>query len=319
MPMTMHRPALRRLRLSLPLLPLLWMAAAPCVIAQALPMREISQGVYLHQGLHEETTRANAGDIANIGFIVGARCVAVIDTGGSVDIGRRLLEAIRSRTATPVCYVIHTHAHPDHVFGDAAFVREKPVFIAHARYTANLSSRWVHYRKALARELGEASAASTTMITPGQMVARQMSLDLGGRTLQLRAWPTAHTDADLTVMDSRTGALWLGDLLFEKRVPAVDGSLNGWLTVLEELRRLPARLAIPGHGAPSRDWPGALDAEQAYLRKLRQEVRAAIHDGKTLAQATAAAAHDDAGQWLLFPDYQPRNVTAAYAELEWEN
>ncbi|MBK4734946.1 quinoprotein relay system zinc metallohydrolase 2 [Noviherbaspirillum pedocola] len=316
--MTTDRLPLRRLRLSLTCLLLLCAAPASHAVARALPMREIAQGVYLHQGLHEESSRANAGDIANVGFIVGSRCVAVIDTGGSFEVGRQLLHAIRLRSAKPICYVIHTHAHPDHVFGDAAFLSRRPVYVAHARYASTFGSRWSHYRRALVRELGQQRAGPGEMIAPGLTVTGQMSLDLGARTLLLRAWPTAHSNADLTIWDSRTGTLWLGDLLFERRVPALDGSINGWLDVLDEMRRLPVRLAVPGHGAPSRLWPGALEAQTTYLRELRQEVRAALRQGKTLAQAAEAASHDDAGQWLLFSEYQPRNVTAAYAELEWE-
>jgi quinoprotein relay system zinc metallohydrolase 2 len=294
-------------------------AVLPCAAADAPFLRELAPGVYLHQGLHQETTRDNAGDIANIGFIVGERCIAVVDTGGSVEIGERLLRAIRQRSSLPICYVIHTHAHPDHVFGDAAFLKEKPAFIGHAHLPAALQARWPHYRKALERELGEASAAQTAMIIPQRTVQDTLRLDLGGRMLLLQAWPTAHTDADLTVMDERSGALWLGDLLFQRRVPALDGSLKGWLAVLERLRDMPVRIAIPGHGEPSRDWPGALDAEQRYLRELHDEVAAAIRQGKTIAQTAAEAAHDHAGEWLLFSDYQVRNVTAAYTELEWEN
>src|SRR5690606_13127397 len=109
----------------------------------------------------------------------------------------------------------------------------------------------------------------------------------GGRRLQLTAHPAAHTDADLTVYDEATGTLWLGDLLFVERVPVIDGSLNGWLAVMEQLRGQPARRAVPGHGPSSVAWPGALAAQEAYLSGLRDGLRKIIAAGGTIEQALA--------------------------------
>jgi glyoxylase-like metal-dependent hydrolase (beta-lactamase superfamily II) len=101
-------------------------------------------------------------------------------------------------------------------------------------------------------------------------------------------------------------------------VPALDGSLLGWLALLDELRRLPARHVVPGHGPASASWPDALGAEERYLTLLRDEVRAVIRSGGTMEEAAATVGREEAGRWALFDDYHARNVIAAFHELEWE-
>src|SRR5215468_4967342 len=98
-----------------------------------LPLERPSPGVYVHYGQQAEMTPGNLGDVANVGFVIGARCIAVIDTGGTFAVGRALRQAIRRVSAVPICYVINTHVHPDHIFGNAAFADDRPEFVGHAR------------------------------------------------------------------------------------------------------------------------------------------------------------------------------------------
>jgi len=64
--------------------------------------------------------------------------------------------------------------------------------------------------------------------------------------------------------------------------------------------------------------PAALEPEQRYLSAIADDVRQQIAAGKTLEQATASAGFSEKDAWKLFDKYHVRNVTAAYAELEWE-
>lgn len=295
------------------------LSGAALAADRALSVQQTAPGVFVHYGKHEEASPSNVGAIANVGFIVGDRCVAVIDTGGTLENGNRLYLAIRKISALPVCYVINTHFHPDHVFGNAAFVGESPQFIGHQNLAAALRARERFYLKALSDAVGEEIFKGTTVVPPTVEVASVRTIDLGGRTLLIQAWQTAHTNTDLTVLDNETRTMWLGDLLFEKRIPSIDGSVKGWLSVMDELKKVNAKQVIPGHGAPSTNWPGALDAQAGYLNALMRDVRQALKEKKSLRQAVQQAAQDERPNWLLFDDYHARNVTTAYTELEWED
>jgi glyoxylase-like metal-dependent hydrolase (beta-lactamase superfamily II) len=134
----------------------------------------------------------------------------------------------------------------------------------------------------------------------------------------LQAWPPAHTDCDLTVLDTATHTLFAGDLVFVKHLPIIDGSVKGWLQDLPALAKVPAARVIPGHGPVGLPWPQALDSERAYFEGLAKDVKTSIAKGEPVEGATKWAGQSERDDWKLFEDYNRRNVTAAYSEFEWD-
>lgn len=309
----------REVCVGLALAPLI--AAAPPAVGKAATKAEISEisdGIFVHRGRHELQTPSNLGDISNSGFIVGDESVAVIDTGGSYATGAALREAVKQATSKPIRYVVNTHMHPDHVLGDAAFGPDKPQFIGHVKLARALAARRSRYLQAAREAMGEKGFAGSEIVMPTKGIAERTELDLGKRTIVFEPQPTAHTDNDLVIRDTKTGTAFLGDIIFSGHVPALDGSIVGWLSVLEKLGANAPSVVVPGHGPAAMDWHAAYQPVQRYLQTIADDVRAIIKRGGTINKAMQTAGESERGKWLLFDDFHRRNVSAAFAELEWE-
>ncbi len=288
-------------------------ASQPAV--QPLQMSAVADGVFVHRGAHADLDDPARADSANIGFVVGENCVAVIDTGGSLETGRALRAAIEQTTPLPVCYVINTHVHFDHVLGNAAFVGGDVQFIGHE----NLAQAMVANRDFFAREFAAEldGGRADLVIAPTFTVTAKHTLDLGGRKLDIVAQASAHSSTDVTVLDRATNTLWTGDLVFMERLPIIDGSLKGWLAWIDATSGVDYARIVPGHGPASADWPDGVAAQRDYLQALLTDGRAAIAAGVFLEDALESMSRDAAAKWVLNARH-PRNVSRAYRELEWE-
>jgi hypothetical protein len=202
---------------------------------QELKVSEIAPGLFAHHGLTALMTRGNNGAIANVGFVIGDSGVAVIGTGGSVREGRSdtsstrtairimSLGTQRSWAMEPCSSVTRTCRAPSPRAGNSLY----------------------RYIDAFRRIMGD-QLIEVRLVPPTLLVEGSIKLDLGSRTLTLQAWPTAHSDNDLTVFDEQTKTLFAGDLVFLSHIPVLDGSIRGWPGVIEELGTLSARPVIPG-------------------------------------------------------------------------
>lgn len=284
--------------------------------ADAFTMAEVAPGVFVRRGIDQDATAGNADAIANIGFVVGRDCVLVTDSGGSLADGQWLRAQVKAKTDKPIKYVVISHVHPDHAFGAGAFVQDWPVFIGHAKLPEALRARGAFYQKGLGDIIGSDRVGPVVM--PTMIVADKAEIDLGARKITLQAHGPAHTTSDLSMIDTQTGLLFPADLLFVERTPSLDGNLLGWLKELDALQAMEAAKAVPGHGPVKVDVATASEALRGYLTALRDGVRATIKQGGSIDVAVKTVAQAERPKWLLFDDYNGRNITEAYKELEWE-
>jgi glyoxylase-like metal-dependent hydrolase (beta-lactamase superfamily II) len=132
------------------------------------------------------------------------------------------------------------------------------------------------YRKYLA----ESSGFRETM--DGPSVQSHYSVDLGGRTVDLRWFGPAATRGDLVawIPDVRVAAA--GDLLVYPVPFAFGANPSNWANALDSLEALKPAAIIPGHGPVLRDLT-FLHATRGALRAIDSQVAAAVARGDSLS------------------------------------
>src|SRR6202011_5633497 len=196
--------------------------------------------------------------VPNVGIIAGRDAVLVVDTGMGPANGARVLESARRIAGGRKIILTLTHFHPEHGFGAQAFK-------GNARITYNRAQRDELAAKGASyldmfRTFGPGVAAAldgTELVMPDDVYdGDRTTIDLGGRTVELRTFGLAHTRGDQIVWLPAERILFTGDLAEERIFPIFpwfppnDADLDGahWASVLTELEDWHPAILVPGHG-----------------------------------------------------------------------
>lgn len=255
----------------------------------------VERGVWLHVTRPGISPSAYANSV----IVAGDSAVLVVDTHHSAAAGQRLARQIRRLTNLPVRWVVNSHYHGDHVWGNVSVAAAWPQarFLAHpatidsilngssgqlaselerlddlvARLEAALASDSLPadvvptYRRTLARYRAQRrEVAATSVFLPDTEVSGELRVQLGGREVWIRHPGPAHTAGDLVVWIPDVGVLAAGDLVEQGALWLQGGDVRGWARALASLRTLQPRTVLASH-ARLRDDAFLLEAHTAFL------------------------------------------------------
>lgn len=217
---------------------------------------------------------------ANAGIVIGTDGVLVVDTLISAKEGERFLADIRKVTNKPIKYVVNTHTHLDHAFGNCVFARLGATVISHTSDRALLAKEGEGTLKNIANfGLKAEDMTGTEIVLPTLTFSDRMQIDLGGETVELIRTAPSHTEGSLVVLVSAKKLLFSGDILFTDFHPFMaDGDLASWMKTLDDLLAMDVEQIIPGHGPLSTRKD--LAEMKAYLLQFDTMARKMAADGK---------------------------------------
>jgi glyoxylase-like metal-dependent hydrolase (beta-lactamase superfamily II) len=251
----------------------------------------------------------------NVGAVIGEEAVLAVDARATPTHAQEWLDELRRLADKPVRSLVLTHYHAVRVLGASAF--EAEWVIAHED-----TRRWIDER-------GEADFESETrrfprlfqdvesipgLTHPNLSFADTLSLDLGGREVQLLHLGRGHTQVDTAVWLPAERVLFAGDLVEARAAPYMgDAFVEEWsTTTLDRVEALGAQTIVPGRGPAA--GPKAIAETRDYLRTLWETVRAGHAGLKDAFEAARAALEPRFGDWWIFEHCLPFNVARAWDE-----
>ena len=226
--------------------------------------------------------------VDNNGFIVGRRGVLVIDAHINGAMARQVQAAVRAVTDKPILYLVNTNYHGDHTFGNYAFPATTAI-VAH-RLTAQRMRNFEHEKGLILRTVDNDPSvfADVRLRLPDVTFDDRMTIDLGGRVVELHHFGYGNTPGDTVVYVPGAKVAWTGNLVVGEGLipPIFEGGARDYLTTIARFAEtLDVRTIIPGHGTPA---TGAILARYlGYLGELVVAVRSAAQAGWTAEETVA--------------------------------
>ena len=250
--------------------------------------------------------------------IRGSCGLAVVDTRSSPRQADEVRSDLRELGTLPVRWVINTHAHFDHCFGNQRFGPgsdlNAPIY-GHYRAPPHLDE---FERPMLAERIARGEEPTgewreVAITPPTELVADEQALDLGDRAVRLLHLGRGHTDNDLLVHVPDAAAWLLGDLIEESGPPMYgpDCFPLDWPITVDRLLAMLAGsdVLVPGHGRPVGE-PFVRD-QQAQLARVANLVRQLHAAGVPASRAAEAGGH----RWPLPADWLAPAIKVGYAQL----
>lgn len=255
---------------------------------------------------------------SNSGFVVGQREVLVVDSRINPPLARQLKAEIEQVTDKPITYLVNTHFHGDHTFGNQVFA-DTAATIASSLTRERLAKEGEQHLDFLSGFF-PVDYSEVEITPPAVGFEGFMSIDLGGRRVELVETAKGHTGGDVMVWVPDTGVLFTGDVLVVNQIPWLGHSPSS-ARLMQDLLDLTAGdvdTFVPGHGfnvtvAQRKDIFGFL----GFLADVREQVVKLVDQGAELEEVQTRVDMSRYEGWRMAdnPEWLAGNVERLYREI----
>jgi glyoxylase-like metal-dependent hydrolase (beta-lactamase superfamily II) len=275
-------------------------------------VKEIAPGVFFRYSSISPTDMSIFGGSNNI-WVVFEDYVVVVDANFPKEAGD-VIAAIKKTTDKPIRYVLDTHHHGDHAYGNAVFAQAGASIVAQAACAKLLRVNGPkEFEDAGKAPTGRKDVRESRLKAPSVVFDDKLVLDDGKQRVEFYFFGHAHTPGDAFTYLPKHKILCTGDA-------CVNGAFNfmghsdsaSWIRVLEKAQKLDVKMVCPGHGPVA--GKDLLETQKRYFVELRQQVKKGLDANETLADIKKHIDMPWYKEWTTVTP-SPANVEHVYNEL----
>ncbi len=289
------------------------------VKAEDLKLRKVERDIYMVRGRDQIPTLENRGFMSNAFAVLTKEGWVVIDTLSTPELSKEFVENLMRVKRASIKYVIITHYHPDHWYGVKTFKSSGAKVIAHeGLYQFYISGEALQALQAMKETTGSLYK-DVELLPPDVKVKDKITLHVGGKRFEIIGMTPAHTNSDIVVYMPEEKVIFVGDLVYYKRIPFMgdrNASSKGWLDALEKLRTMDLKLLLGGHNEPMNK--EAIDYTLEYINFLRNEIKKLKEEGLFVDDIKERMSENPYKKDVMYQQFHNANVYRVFNELDVE-
>ena len=280
-----------------------------------LKPEKVNATTYCFFGLPEAIDEHNNGNMVNSCFVDMGKSYLVVDSGPTYQYAQQAYTKMKEIRDLPIAYLVNTHVHDDHWLGNGYYKELGVNIIGSVKFQDETKLDVTRMQRRVSKDAYE----KTTQVFPNLFVDKEKTFTVDGKNIVITGVnKKAHTSSDLLVYIPDYSTLFVGDIVFNDRIPSLrDGNILEWIKELEAIRALHVKNIIGGHG--SKVDSASLDFTYGYLVELRDKVAKAIEDGKDIEDTINSVEMPKYKNIHMYETMQRQNVETAYRTMEWSN
>lgn len=280
----------------------------------SLEPKKVNEATHCFFGLSEVMDEHNNGNMSNSCFVNMGDSYLVIDSGPTYSYASQAHEQMKQIKDLPISFVINTHVHDDHWLGNSYYNEIGIEIIGSSAFKNEPKVDVTRMQRRISKE----AYLKTTQEFPNVFVEKEKILKINEKEIHLISVnKKAHTKSDLLVYIPSEKMIFVGDLVFNDRIPSIrDGNLQGWIEALDNIAEMDVDFIMGGHGKIVDR--SSIDMTYNYIKTLQERVKSLIKDGEEIADVVNMVKMEEYKDINFYDSMHRQNVEIAYRMLEWE-